>query len=879
MTSLLRVFGARPCRFPSPYYSIFTNPEWCRRRRFKTSTKLKSIESEITPPQPPQLDGQKPFAEDSAAREESDEHLQLRQDGGRDWEQPKLWQEGEQNWEEDKSLQEARLEWESASSSQEGGQDRENIKSQQEEGHDWELPESRQEGGQDWGLPESRQEGGQDWGHSNQASQGSMTSYTVMKEDSIDFSQPQGGKRYLKVRDSRGKRIKQYVLDTKPPKWAITDRQLNSILWPSTSAKWAQKGFPRHLSPAAYADLPSGIHDAEKFDRYKTYRSSNFDEPQSVSDSTGEPANDLRDTDAERVAFERLRRGLRMRDPQECFMALVELSAVTENATEHERTSSLLLQISPNTFSEILRLVDPVHFLARHGDLRQEFSPHYTRVLGVGATGDHGFHQFYIKIFVFRRLINPHQPPTLSDYKMLLKAARWTGNVGMANSTWNSLVKNHFSIQAATKVVPDTECFNHYLATLCWSDVLNPLHAHQLRTLPSNLRPRTFNRPPRTLAAHRVGPDDGIKLNVSRYFREMAELGLVADVETLCILMVASGREADLTTVASILNRVWNIDVKKIMSNEQLEIQPVEGIAPDSALYPTAELLLAIAHIYGTNSDIPTAIRLVDLVSRAYSITIPVKVWLELLQWTHVLAARGRGVSARERQVHVGQLPSSAVLNLWSIMTSEPYNISPTMRMYDFLIGSLIMIPSVGKAQTYMLEALTLHKRHVNELNRHRVLWLTSSRDNPNSMVTAKHERDYNYRLLRVQRNRQYFRLWFVRIIHKGSKTMGNVKKWHQRNVPDLVRQWISYAPNVVSYEIDTGTVELRTGARALNKARMARRTFGLSISDQQKRREIYLRRLLQKKRDRAINREQVTADEFDSQDSFDEDLERLHEE
>ncbi|PQE28402.1 hypothetical protein CJF30_00008118 [Rutstroemia sp. NJR-2017a BBW] len=70
----------------------------------------------------------------------------------------------------------------------------------------------------------------------------------------------------------------------------------------------------------------------------------------------GEPTYNLRDTDAERVAFEKLRKGLRMRDPQECFMALVELSAVTEEATEHERASSLLLQISPNTFSEILRL-------------------------------------------------------------------------------------------------------------------------------------------------------------------------------------------------------------------------------------------------------------------------------------------------------------------------------------------------------------------------------------------------------------------------------------------------------------------------------------------------------------------------------------------
>ncbi|PQE28386.1 SAM-dependent methyltransferase protein [Rutstroemia sp. NJR-2017a BBW] len=433
---------------------------------------------------------------------------------------------------------------------------------------------------------------------------------------------------------------------------------------------------------------------------------------------------------------------------------------------------------------------------------------------------------------------------------MLLKAARWTGNVAMANSTWKSLVRNHFSIQAATKVVPDTECFNHYLATLCCCEPYQAISGQE----------RSIDRLER--------------LPHIEYFREMAELGLVADEETLCILMVASGREADLTTVASILNRVWNIDVEKIMSNEQLEIQPVEGIAPNSALYPSAELLLAIAHIYGTNSDIPTAIRLVDLVSRAYSIEIHVKVWLELLQWTHVLAARSRGLAAKERQVHVGQLPPSAVLNLWSIMTSEPYNVNPTMRMYDFLIGSLIMSASVGKAQTHMQEALALHKRHVNELNRHRVLWLTSSRENPNSMVTAKHERNYNYRLLRVQRNRQYFRLWFLRIIHKGSKTMGNVKKWYQRNVPDLVRQWISYAPKVVSYEIDTGTVELRTGARTLNKARMARRTFGLSISDQQKRREIHLRRLMKKKRDRTINREQVAADEFDSQDSFDEDLE-----
>jgi hypothetical protein len=781
MTPLLRAFEARQCRFPLPYNSILAKPEWCRRRRFETSTNSESIESEITPPQ---HDEQISFAERSAAGEEY--------------------------------------------SSITGNKLRTHERTAG-------LIRFVTNPWQDEGQRQAEETQLQDREHSNQDSHGPSGTYTVMKDENVHLSQPMGGYKFITARNYTGKRVQQYVLDTEPPKWAITSRESNSILWPQTSTKWNQQGFTKNLSPATYGDLPSGIHDAEKYDHYKGYRSPDIDGSRSESDTNGALANEralaneLMDNSAERAAFQRLRKSLRMRDSQECFMALVELSTISE----HDKTASLLLQISPNTFSEILRLVDPTHFLGRHGELRREFSPHYTRVLRVGTTGNHGFHQFYLKyldhiyrIFVFRRLINPDQPPTLSDYKMLLKAARWTGNRGMANSTWKSLVKNHFSVGVATRVVPDTECFNHYLATLCWSDILNPLYAHQLRTVPSNLQPRTWNRPPRTLAGHRVGPIDGIKVNVSNYFREMAELGLVADVQTLCILMVASGREADLPTAAAILKRVWNIDVEKIMSNQQPQFEPIEGMTPDSALYPSVELLRTIAHIYGINSEIPTAMRLVDYVSRAYSIQIPSQVWFELLQWTHVLVAKRRGSKAINYDSQVGRLPPTAVSNVWSIMTSEPYNIKPGMEMYDLLIGVHIMNERFGEAQARMQEALALHKRDVNILKRHSYLLLMGSRNNPNSMVTAKHQRDYNFRLLRVKRNREYIRLWLARLIKKGGKSMVNSRAWRHRNMPDLVKQWISFSSQSVCYPIDTGFVELHTGARTRNRLRITRREF-----------------------------------------------------
>ncbi|KAM3088295.1 hypothetical protein ACMFMG_002349 [Clarireedia jacksonii] len=738
MTSLLRVFEARQCQFS---LNLSTNTQWCIRRRFETST----TESEIVPPQ---LDGQRSFAGGSATREGISSSYD---------------NDFETNDQTDSPIRFHR-----------SGKYDESL-------------EATQTGGQ----RQSEEIKLQDWEYLDQNLRRLAGTYRATKKHNLDRSQPIGRVRVLKVQNIRGTKVSQYVVDTEPPKWSITSRQSNSIIWPPTSKKWAQKGFPKYLSPVAYGDLPSRIHDLEK--------------------AMGESGSALLDRSMETAAFKRLKKALRMRDPQECFMALVELSS----ATERDPTSSLLLQVSPNTWSEILRLIDPEHFLGRHGELRQEFSPHYTRVLRAGTVDEHGFHQFYVKfidhiyrIFVFRRSINPLLPPTLADYKMLLKAARWTGNQGMAKSTWRSLVKNHFRGGAATRVVPDTECFNHYLATLC-----------------CNIEPRTWNRPPRTLAGHRVGPD-GIKINVSRHFREMAELGLVADMHTLCILMVASGREADLDTVEAILKRVWNIDVEKIMSKAQPRIEQMEGMMPGSPLYPSAELLRTVAHIYGINSAIPTAMRVVDYISRAYAVEIPSQVWYELLQWANVLSMKRRGWKVATNDVLVGQLPPAAVGNLWSIMTSEPYNIKPSMKMYNVCIGNLISNERFGDAQARMQEAWTLHKRQVKILKRAKRLMLAGLKFVPNSLGTEKHIRDFNFLKLQVQRYRQYLRLWLARIIRKGGKSLGNVKSWAHRNVPDLIKQYNAFSPPVISYPIDTGFVELHTHVKAQNRLRMVRREF-----------------------------------------------------
>jgi hypothetical protein len=124
----------------------------------------------------------------------------------------------------------------------------------------------------------------------------------------------------------------------------------------------------------------------------------------------------------------------------------------------------------------------------------------------------------------------------------------------------------------------------------------------------------------------------------------MVESGVPGNEETFCLMITAMGREGDLDSIANILKRVWQIDVEALLAADETSVPSARSYPEDSPFYPSNKLLFTLAHAYGTNNNIPLALRLVDYVSSQYSlpIPIPIEVWNELFQWTYVLSLTPR---------------------------------------------------------------------------------------------------------------------------------------------------------------------------------------------------------------------------------------------
>jgi hypothetical protein len=519
-----------------------------------------------------------------------------------------------------------------------------------------------------------------------------------------------------------------------------------------------------------------------------------------------------------------LYRALRIGDPH---LVLKELMSLVR-FDGFNYYSKVLQTLSSNTFSEILRCLDPQYFVGRYGKFHEELSQNDAWIMGLPLASRHGYHRFsMIFLSQIHGIIKARQrdhPLSLSDHKYLLKCARATGNIKAAQEVWMSMT----SVSSAGPngpVTPDGDCFKHYLATMTWSDPSSPYLKNRLRVIPDNIEPRSWAKPPYTLKGHRVGPDRGIKVQVSQIFRQMVQAGVPGDEEMFCLMMMGFAREGDMNSVELTLRRVWGVDVDALLTVDESEMEPVKPYALDSPFYPSAKILHTISHAYSINNDIPTALRVVDYVSRQYNIKIPTSVWSELLEWTFILSKKRHGGRVERDGTSTGQLPQVAVNNIWATLTSDPYNIKPTMEMYDKFISSLLHRQRFGEVKTVMSEARRLHITHVRSLSRQHILLKSTFK--PGHPVSEKRMRDLQYYKMRVMRNRAYIRSWVRLLISRASVSLRYNDHWSAHDLPKLLKEWNLFIPKRVDYPIATGNVRFWTDVVVDNGAQQRKWRVG----------------------------------------------------
>lgn len=466
--------------------------------------------------------------------------------------------------------------------------------------------------------------------------------------------------------------------------------------------------------------------------------------------------------------------------------------------------------IPETTFSEIVSLLAPARFVADLGGTHVELSSSLVESMGMAPMRDVAF-QYSL---LLRRLVKARRDVgkalTLEDYTIVLKAARDLGNAKMAEAMWECMRRDGHK--------PSTACYNYFMGAIVWNGSHNSGSRQKVRVVPFVMLGRSAANRMSRLRNYRVG-DRGIKETIMGAFNGMLANGAVADQESFRVLITACARDGDIETARMILMRVWGINVSAIISGEDESTFLPKFLPPNSPLQPTTALLFTIAHAFGINNDVPSALRVVDFVARHYQLEITSEVWHQLFEWTFVLSMQRPNQERTDHGTGVGKISIQSVTRLWSTMTGAPYHVEPTMGMYNYLIAhlgrrfwTLEMVAKMGEAEQLLLKN--------KDAATHAWLELKSAMRRQRKSPKYKNvpspdlegpRKEWEYRDLIRSRDAFWFKRWvklLLMSINKRLETDAMTDNLTQ-SLPEWIWRWRQYAPHIVTYETSTGYIEL----------------------------------------------------------------------
>ena len=491
-------------------------------------------------------------------------------------------------------------------------------------------------------------------------------------------------------------------------------------------------------------------------------------------------------------------------------MALQNPTALLRFVWEASEDLEFMEAIPGVTFIEILRQLHPQDDFS---PLRPEYKgqgPKHLKMLSPWRERYYAAlrerRRFYRNISQSR--IESGRDLGLGEYTQLLNLARATWDGPTALNVMKDIIAND--------VQPNLTCYNHYFEARCWSDTNIPHERHRLRVMPYNAEMRV-NGPRRKVSqdilidGHRV-EEDGIRWEITRMFTKMINDGINADTKAYSNLIIAQSREGDLRAIKSVLHRVWHVDVDALLAG-QADQYDDRMPREDSPTYPNEDFLYVLAHVFGSNNDIPAAIRIVDHFSRKYNIRIPQLVWGELLEWTYTLSYKRRKLRKTDG-AQMGQLPPKSVESLWNVMLGEPYRSEPNLLMYDLVIRQYWRRQMLSSFLDRMREGVKIHEQHFDEyakygedlFRRTKEGEVYSAEELDSQTIRAEELRNTRWLSFVVVRKWFELLLWQSRWLNEEAR----VTVWQRKMLPDAVQEFWRYkARKPVKYPIATGWVEL----------------------------------------------------------------------
>lgn len=574
-----------------------------------------------------------------------------------------------------------------------------------------------------------------------------------------------------------GRTIRQSTSTPEPASLTTSSGRGNVVLWTS------KRGNGVSEEPRKGYNEPETEQEAESI-QFQTENSTN------VSGHDGEEVT-LSAQDQVLSLHQEVLEGLQHGQPYRLLDAILNAS----------KNPNYLRALPATTFKEILRSLDPKYFLdpfiAVHRDLGEDSS--YINYLHQDTRPIHIVfqdHVHWVHVLLSGRRESGHKYG-LAEYTILLNIARSTGRAQIALNIWNAML--------ADRIDPDTTCYNYFFEARCWSKAYDAVEKYKLRVTPHHLEMRQSVQRKRGFLGHRTG-SRGIRTETIENFDFMVKSGVRPDVNTFAMLIQAMGREGDMEGVQSILKQVWDVDLESALKEEDSELLFENRLSPNSPTYPNKDLLFTIAHIFGSNNQIPTALRVIDIFSRKYEIEIDFETWNQLFQWTFVLSSKRTGVY-KEDGSDAGQLPLESVENLWNAMTSEPYNVKPTMHMYNRYVKNMAIRHKLDSVLELMRAGQALHQAEEQNLKdllaRNPDTESTAFEDGLISepeagSVAWEQQRNLEIESLKVYRDYVMLCRW-VRLLMSGRRWISSDEErrlgWERIRVPNAVHEFWDYRP------------------------------------------------------------------------------------
>lgn len=517
---------------------------------------------------------------------------------------------------------------------------------------------------------------------------------------------------------------------------------------------------------------------------------------------------------------------------------LETLIAVDATTEEKELVAFTIQNMSSSTFSEMLRSLDPLTVVGPEMDpLFGKFAgPGMTRHTQLGNVVDvYGVRGLYMLLFqcivgAVKTRMEAGHGLLISDYKQLIRCAGATSDPVAARKAYR-LMDDH-----NVPGIRDGDLFTEFIkARFLTEPLYTQFDKMRRRVTPINLymekgrlhlnsrqvaRLRRLRRHIIGNQAHRYGQnrhkDHAEHLTrilrrtqpVARLWRWQMRRGYQTTEEMVCSAMIAFARSGSIGRVRHILYKYYWIQVQdKAKKSGTTEIRESKAMRRGNPLRPTGRLCEAVVECFGCNGEVVTALRLLIHISQRYRVTIPDKAWFDLLSWTQVRLSKPTSTEWNVLGWPNKEVPKDTLVQIWKIMTSEPFNVRPGWEQYDILIKSLISRGAGMYPQVIGLMA-TIYPQYGAVLKEVEEAAYEVALSDRSGMDKTAALRQWEHALAKKEYMWYTIVVWCWNLLEEF-RPRQPLDSFAVRLMPKLLDQFRNFFPKNISYQIATGTVTI----------------------------------------------------------------------